>query len=692
MPKLPLNKSQREAVTTLGRPILVLAGAGSGKTRVVAGRIAHLILEQGVSPGQILGVTFTNKAAREMSERVRQIVGARKAKGVTLSTFHSFGCKILRAEMHHLGRPNNFTIYAGGEQISLITGLLRDLYGERMALHPGYVLNRISCAKNRMQTPDTFTPEHHDKYDEVLPTVYARYQQSLRACNAVDFDDLLFLVLNLFQQHPKVAKKYQKKYKYIIVDEYQDTNNLQFEIIESLVGDGDGLCVVGDDDQSIYAWRGADIHNILNFEKRHRNCLRVTLDINYRSTETILSAANAVIANNPGRHDKTLRSDIGGGVCIDVLRCSHESDEAAGIVERLLHFRDRFSLDWRDFAVLYRANAQSKPFERLLIQRRLPYRVIGGTQLYDRKEVRDVLAYLRVIVNPKDNLNLLRVLNFPRRGIGETSIDKIMAWSVEREAPLEDSLRFAGGIPGLPGETLKGIESFLALVDGFRGELKKPSNRRQVATFVERIVTATGLQEALRAAREPRERVEARIRNIENVLASARAYEGEAGAKATIREFVEQMALVSATDRNESKENQVPDVITLMTLHAAKGLEFPFVFLAGVEDGLIPHQRSLRDAGGIHEERRLFYVGMTRARRHLTLSYADERVTENGAKSLPPSRFLGEIPDQYQNVTHTSQGVDHCHLDPETAAGRLDFGAFLTELQTKRSQQAKIAS
>ena len=693
MPQLPLNPSQREAVTTTGRPVLVLAGAGCGKTRVVAARIAHLIHKEGVKPTQILGVTFTNKAAKEMRDRVRCVVGARHAKGVTLSTFHALGCRVLRESIAHLGRPRNFSIYAMSEQLSLVTGIIRDIYGHRLALHPGTMLNRISTVKNRMETPDSFTPRHHDKYDEVLPTVYARYEQSLLACNAVDFDDLLFLVLRLFQTKPDILEQYRSKLRHVLIDEYQDTNHLQFELVEALAGDGSGLCVVGDDDQSIYAWRGADIQNILSFADRHKKCRRVTLDINYRSTNSILAAANSVIANNPGRHEKNLRSDLGAGVCIDVMRCRHESDEAVSVVERILYFKNRFDLAWRDFAILYRANGQAKPFERVLVQRRLPYRVIGGTELYDRKEVRDLVAYLQIATNPKDNLNLLRILNYPRRGIGDSSIEKVMAWSVQHQQPVEKALRAVEKIPGVSAEALGGIASFLERVDRFRKEAKSRGTGR-VSALVRQVIEDTGLADELRSAHEPKERIQGRIRNLENLVAAAEGYEKETGARASAREFVAQVALLSAGDREKNSEEENPNLITLMTLHGAKGLEFPFVFLAGVEDGLLPHLRSMRDTGGIHEERRLFYVGMTRARRHLTLTHADERATENGAKNLPPSRFLREIPDEYLNVTHSSQGNNHCYLDAESASARVDFSGLLAELDKKqgtRQTQTSVA-
>lgn len=687
MALLDLNPAQLTAATTVGRPVLVLAGAGSGKTRVVAARIAHLIANEGVRSTQILGVTFTNKAAREMRERVIQVVGKSKGKNVTLSTFHSLGCAILREDIHHLGIPPDFSIYATGEQLSLITSIVRDLYGQRMNLHPGIMLYRISLAKNRLESPDEVTPRFNDKYDEILPAVYARYDRSLRACNAVDFDDLLLLVLRLFQQHEDVAQKYRTKYKHIIVDEFQDTNPLQMKMIDAMAGEGKGLCVVGDDDQSIYAWRGADIQNILSFAERRRTCLRVTLDLNYRSTNIILAAANAVVANNPGRHEKTLRSQLGEGVCIDVVKCLHEADEAAAVIERLLYFRQRFRLNWRDFAILYRANGQAKPFERLLVQKRLPYRAIGGTEYFDRKEVRDTLAYLQAIVNASDNLNLLRILNYPRRGIGGVSIERIMNWAAEKRVSVEQTLRNAGDIPGVNSDAVQGIGGFLQLLDEFRGKLKrKAAGKDSVSTLVAELVEAAGIKDELRAAKEPRERIEARLRNIDNLVEAANVYEAEARSKASLRDFLAQVALVSDRDLGgEPDEN--PDRITLMTLHGAKGLEFPFVFLAGVEDGLLPHSRALREAGGVHEERRLFYVGMTRARRHLTITHAEERATERGAKRLPLSRFVGEIPDRLLNVTHSSDGPAFCYANPETAAQRADFGLLLKNLAEKRKNK-----
>ncbi len=687
MSALQLNPEQKTAVTTVDRPILVLAGAGSGKTRVVAARIAYLIRRKGVKPDEILGMTFTNKAAREMRERVAISIGKQKSSLVTLSTFHSLGCTILRNEIHHLGYQKNFSIYGGAEQLSLITGILRDLYGNGMSMHPLRMQSRLSHTKNRMMTADTFEPQFHDKYDKVMPAVLSRYETSLRACNAVDFDDLLVLVLRLFQEHPKVAAKYRKKYKHLIVDEYQDTNPLQFRLVEELANGGKGLCVVGDDDQSIYAWRGADIQNILSFEKQHPECLRVTLDTNYRSTNTILTAANSVIGNNPGRHEKKLRSDLGEGVCVDLMKCTNENDEAVSVIERIIYYKNRFDLEWRDFAILYRANNLSKPFERVLVQQRLPYRVIGGTEAYDRKEVRDVMAYLQTVVNPNDSLNLLRILNYPRRGIGETSVERIMAWSLQNGVSVEKALRSAGQIPGLTSDASQGIDAFLKIVGRFRREARaKSKGKDAVSTFVSELIEATGIKDELHTSKDSRERINARIQNIDNLIETARRYESEAGANASAREFLTQMALVVNNDSNKDEREEVPNRITLMTLHGAKGLEFPFVFMVAAEDGILPHTRSLRETGGVHEERRLFYVGVTRARRHLTITHAEERATENGAKHLPPSRFIAEIPDELLNVSHSSQGNDHCYLDRESASARLDIKAMMQMFQEKRAQ------
>ncbi|MDD4458100.1 MAG: UvrD-helicase domain-containing protein, partial [Syntrophotalea acetylenica] len=538
-----LNDQQRAAVRHTEGPLLLLAGAGSGKTRVITSRIAYLLKNRGVTSEAILAVTFTNKAAREMRERVESMVDRRQAKGMVISTFHALCVRILKEDIEQLGYKKNFSIYGGADQLRLIRDLLQEINTGLRKYDADRVLYLISDAKNRLIAPDTFQPRHGDEYSGVVAAIYPRYQRALKAFNAVDFDDLIMLTVRLLQDKPAVLEKYQQRFRYLMVDEYQDTNAAQYRLLRLLARGHNNLCVVGDDDQSISGWRGADLGNILDFEKDFPGTMVIRLEQNYRSTGNILAAANAVIRNNRKRKAKALWTAGGPGDMIDYLLCDDDEDEARTVVERIMAEKFRASLNYRDFAILFRTNVQSRAFEEQLRYQNVPYVLIGGQQFFDRKEVKDVLAYFRVLLNPRDEVNLLRILNTPRRGIGDTSADRLIRFSAEHELPMWQVLQDAAQVDGLGEKTLEAIGRFVQLMDSYRRRFRVGRLSETGRELLEELRFEDDL---LRTAQDP-ERARRRMANVAEVVNAMASYE-QREAQPTLEGFLEKVSLL---DRDE---------------------------------------------------------------------------------------------------------------------------------------------
>jgi len=642
MSLLGLNPEQREAVLHTEGPLLLLAGAGSGKTKVVTHRIAHLVGTKGVDPEQILAVTFTNKAAREMQERVAGLVGKRRAEGMLISTFHSLCSRVLRADIEHLGYKRNFSIYGASDQQRLIKDLMAKIDGDH-GLSPDAILWKISDAKNRLIAPAQFGPfMRGDVIGEMAARVYPEYQKSLKSYNAVDFDDLIMLTVRLFNEHPAVLEKYQQRFRYIMVDEYQDTNAAQFELVRRLAEHWRNLCVVGDDDQSIYGWRGADPGNILDFENQYAGARTIKLEQNYRSTGNILGSANAVIKQNKKRKEKALWTAGGAGDKVGIVRCIDAEDEARAVIERIHHNLRSKQMAYRDHAILMRTNAQTLVFEQELRFADIPYVLIGGQQFFDRKEVKDAVAYLRFIVNPYDEVNLLRILNYPRRGIGRTSADLLIRTSIASGEPLWKVLRRARMLDGINAKAADAIDGFIALIEAHKLRFRSGSGLARTAGD---LFAAIGLEAELRRDPDSKEKIERRIENVEEIVNAVATYEGRVE-KPTLTGFLEKIALLDRDEPgSDSKEKKLAqDAVVLMSLHSSKGLEFPHVFMPGFEEGFLPHKKSVSENVDVDEERRLCYVGITRAREKLTILHADGRMKYGKTEPRETSRFLAEIP------------------------------------------------
>ncbi|HVF73491.1 MAG TPA: DNA helicase PcrA [Acidimicrobiales bacterium] len=624
-----LNPVQREAVLHESGPLLIVAGAGSGKTRVLTHRIAHLVRE-GVSPFEILAITFTNKAADEMKQRVARLVGP-VAQKMWVATFHSACVRILRRDAKLLGYPSSFTIYDQADAVRLVSYVLRDLNLDAKKMPPRTVQNTISTAKNELIDFETFRTNARTVFDRRIADVYAEYQRRLLAAGAMDFDDLLMVTVNLLQARPEVLAHYQERFKHLMVDEYQDTNRAQNELVLLLGKAHRNVCVVGDSDQSVYRFRGADIRNILEFEDAYPDARTIVLEQNYRSTQTILDAANAVIANNAMRKPKALWTEQVAGELITRYHAEDEHDEAAWVVHEMARLHDSGRLRWGDMAIFYRTNAMSRVFEEQLVRIGVPYKVVGGTKFYDRREVKDVLAYLRAIANPADEVSLKRIVNVPKRGVGDTSIGRLDAWAASHGVPFATAMASAEQA-GVTGKALGGIKDLLGLLDELRtGERQGP------ADLLEAVLSRTGYAAELEAERT----VEAagRLENLAEVVGHAREYE-------ELDQFLEAVSLVADSDEIDDDESKA----VLMTLHTAKGLEYPVVFMVGLEDGIFPHLRSLGEPDELEEERRLCYVGITRARERLYLTHAWCRTLWGSTQYNPPSRFLKEIPEDLTGV------------------------------------------
>ncbi len=629
-----LNKEQQQAVQHTEGPLLILAGAGSGKTKVLTVRIAHL-LAQGVNPYEILAITFTNKAAKEMKSRVEGLVGD-VANRIWLSTFHSFCAKFLRFELDNfLGYNSNFTIYDTSDSQAVIKAALKALNLDDKYYPVGAMIGAISDAKNKLLFASDFRKQARDFYQQKVADVYEYYERELRKNNALDFDDLLLVAVKLLQSNEAVLDKYSKRFRYVMIDEYQDTNHAQYLLAKLLAAHWKNIAVVGDADQSIYAWRGADIQNILDFEKDYPNCTSIKLEQNYRSTKIILDAANAVIENNEGRPKKNLWTDKTEGAKIQHFTAQSEHEEAAFIGDTIAKKHDIHGVPYGDMAILYRTNAQSRVLEEALIKRALPYTMVGGTKFYDRKEIKDVLAYLRVLYNPFDDLSLLRIINVPKRSIGATTVAKLQDYARANGTSLFMTLTQLHLVDTIKGKTKEKLEEFGILIFTLVAEMEDKS----VLDILEAILDRTGYLAQLEESTDPQD--QARAENIGELLSVAKDFQ-DTNPTGTVEDFLEQVALVNDVDSFEQEESKV----TLMTLHAAKGLEFPIVFLGGLEEGLFPHSRTLMNPEEIEEERRLAYVGITRAEKELYISNATTRTVFGRTSSYLPSRFIDEIPEE----------------------------------------------
>jgi DNA helicase II / ATP-dependent DNA helicase PcrA len=654
-----LNGPQREAVTHAGSPLLIVAGAGSGKTRVLTHRIAYLLAAREVHPGQIIAITFTNKAAGEMKDRVAALVGPR-ARLMWVSTFHSACVRILRAEHEHAGLKSTFSIYDADDSRRLMQLVIRELDLDPKRYSARGLAAQVSNLKNELIDPDEFAGRARGPNERALAEAYTLYQRRLQEAHALDFDDLIMATVHLFQSHPQVAESYRRRFRHVLVDEYQDTNHAQYMLIKELVGTAGStsdlppaeLCVVGDADQSIYAFRGATIRNILEFERDFVNARTILLEQNYRSTQTILNAANSVIGHNSSRKPKRLWSDAGAGEQIVGYVADTEHAEADWVAREIHRLCDAGEARPGDVAVFYRTNAQSRVFEEVFIRSGLPYKVVGGVRFYERQEVRDALAYLRAVVNDDDTVSLRRILNTPRRGIGDRAEACVEALATRDRISFGAALRRADEAPGISARATKGIAEFVALLDGLR-DLAATAPPEEV---LEAVLTRSGYLAELEESLDPQDA--GRVENLQELVSVAREYtervESQAvdGESATVAGFLEQVALIADADEVPDQPQGADDgrrhqgVVTLMTLHTAKGLEFPVVFLTGLEDGVFPHMRSLSDTNELEEERRLAYVGITRARRRLYLSRAVTRSAWGQPAYNPPSRFTAELPDE----------------------------------------------
>ncbi|MFH9003884.1 DNA helicase PcrA [Streptomyces afghaniensis] len=652
-----LNDNQRAAVVHSGSPLLIVAGAGSGKTRVLTHRIAHLLAERDVHPGQILAITFTNKAAGEMKERVEQLVGPR-ANAMWVMTFHSACVRILRRESKKLGFTSSFSIYDAADSKRLMALVCRDLDLDPKRFPPKSFSAKISNLKNELIDEEDFAAQATDGFEKTLAQAYAMYQSRLREANALDFDDLIMTTVNLLRAFPDVAEHYRRRFRHVLVDEYQDTNHAQYALVRELVGTSEHpvdvppgpddvppaeLCVVGDADQSIYAFRGATIRNILQFEEDYPDATTILLEQNYRSTQTILSAANAVIERNESRRPKNLWTNAGAGATITGYVADTEHDEAQFVADEIDRLTDAGEAKAGDVAVFYRTNAQSRVFEEVFIRVGLPYKVVGGVRFYERKEVRDVLAYLRVLANPEDSVPLRRILNVPKRGIGDRAEAMIDALSQREKISFPQALKRVDEAYGMAARSTNAVKRFNTLMEDLRTIVESGAGP---ATVLEAVLERTGYLAELQASTDPQD--ETRIENLQELAAVAMEFEQERGEeeRGTLSDFLEQVALVADSDQIPDEEDG-DGVITLMTLHTAKGLEFPVVFLTGMEDGVFPHMRALGQAKELEEERRLAYVGITRARERLYLTRSTLRSAWGQPSYNPPSRFLEEIPPAY---------------------------------------------
>lgn len=670
-----LNPQQRLAVETLNGPVLILAGAGTGKTRVITYRIAHMV-ERGISAERILGVTFTNKAAREMQERVGKLIPKRpkldngeKPLRPTICTFHSLCVRILRQHIEKLGYKRNFVIYDQSEQLSALKKILSHISTKGEKIDAGVILARLSKIKNAAD--DTGAPV--DDETAVARHIRPRYESALRACNAVDFDDLLLLVLRLFAEHPESLETCRAKYRYVMVDEYQDTNAAQFNIVHALTREHRNLCVVGDDDQSIYGWRGAEISNLLDMEKHYPEVKVIKLEQNYRSTTTILNAANAVIKKNVRRRGKQLWSKNGHGAKISLQTFKDDEEEARTIVELIEYARMTKRIPWSAQAILFRTNIQSRPLETALRKSQVRYHLIGGQSFFDRREIRDFLAYLKLFVNPNDDVSLLRIANVPARGLSDVTMERLLSASHERKGSVFTAMQNPAVTATFQAQARKSIESFVEFVERTRQPLEKIDAQHSIllSSWADRFFDEIGYFNELRRSEKTPEGAESRIRNIKELLVTLDEQPSTLSPHDRLQSFLEEITL--DTEREEEKE-EAGDAVTLITMHSCKGLEFPHVYIVGMEEGLLPHSRS-KEENTLDEERRLFYVALTRAKESLTISHCASRKKFGQSMPCHPSSFLHDLPGEL--VEH----ADELAKKPVSAeSGRDQFAAMRAAL------------
>ncbi len=636
-----LNKEQYEGAITIDGQLLILAGAGSGKTRVLTYRMAHMIEDMGIAPYNILAITFTNKAAKEMKDRVISLIGS-KAENMWISTFHSTCVRILRREIDKIGYTSNFTIYDTSDQKVLIKECMKLLNINDKDISDQEILSKIGKAKDTMQTAQSFMRQNESNFREKkIAEAYEMYQRRLKENNALDFDDLIFKAVELFKSNPEVLDFYQNKFKYIMVDEYQDTNGAQYELIKLLASKYKNICVVGDDDQCIYQWRGADIQNILDFEKDYPNAKVIKLEQNYRSKSNILNAANVVIVNNANRKSKVLRTEQEAGDKIKIYRAFSDSDEGDFVSKQIAEIKSKENKEYKDFAILYRTNAQSRIFEESLRRRGIPYKIVGGTRFYDRKEIKDILAYLKAIVNPRDDVSLKRIINVPKRSIGDATVSKIQEFANSFELDMWDALMEVRTIPTLTPRNANNIEVFTNLME----EFMSLSETAPISILIESILKGTGYLKQLEASKEIEDK--SRIENLKELVSDAVDFEKNNEDK-SLAAYLEKVSLVQDTDKIEEQE----DTIVLMTVHSAKGLEFPVVFMVGMENGIFPGNMSFEKESEMEESRRLCYVGITRAKETLFMTSAEVRRVFGRTVAYSQSDFINEIkPDLKEYVS-----------------------------------------
>nr|WP_106781414.1 DNA helicase PcrA [Lysinibacillus timonensis] len=656
-----MNPQQTEAVKTTEGPLLIMAGAGSGKTRVLTHRIAYLVVEKEVYPSKILAITFTNKAAREMRNRIDGLLGSGISESMWVSTFHSMCVRILRRNIDRIGISKNFSILDSSDQLTVIKNVVKQLNIDSKRYEPRAILNAISSAKNECITADDYRANSNpnNPYEKVIADVYEGYQKRLLKNQSLDFDDLIMTTIHLFERVPDVLEFYQNKFQYIHVDEYQDTNHSQYKLVKMLAKKFKNICVVGDSDQSIYRWRGADIGNILSFEKDYPKAKVILLEQNYRSTKRILQAANDVIENNESRYPKKLRTDNIDGDKIKVFKAGSEQQEAQFVVKTIKELMDSENRSLDDFAILYRTNAQSRVMEEVLVKSNMTYQIVGGTKFYDRKEIKDLLAYLRLIANNDDDLSLARIINEPKRNIGATSFERMATYAIQQDRSIFDALNEVVFM-GLTPKATSAVEKFRDLIEGFT----KMQEYLSVTELVEQVIDKTGYRAMLEA--EKSIEAESRLENIEEFLSVTKAFEERSDDKSLVA-FLTDLALVADIDALE-KEDTSKGSIILMTMHSAKGLEFPVVFIIGMEENIFPHSRSLDDPAEMEEERRLAYVGITRAEQRLYLTCAQSRTLYGRSSFNSPSRFLREISEEVMEQISTSNQLN-------THSDSLPFGA-----------------
>ena len=627
-----LNKEQYDGATTIEGQVLILAGAGSGKTRVLTHRMAHMIEDLNIAPYNILAITFTNKAAKEMKDRVRALIGER-ADNMWISTFHSTCVRILRREIDKIGYKSSFTIYDSSDQKTLVKECMKSLNINDKDITEQEIIGKIGKAKDSMKTPRNFMLENEANFREKkVADVYEMYQKRLKENNALDFDDLIFKTVELFKNNPDVLDFYQNKFKYIMVDEYQDTNGAQYELVRLLAAKYKNICVVGDDDQCIYQWRGADIKNILDFEKDYPGAKVIKLEQNYRSKNNILSAANVVIVNNANRKSKVLRTEQEAGSKIKIYRAYADSDEGDFVGKQILEIKDKEDKHYNDFAILYRTNAQSRIFEESFRRKGIPYKIIGGTKFYDRKEIKDVLAYLKVIVNPQDDVSIKRIINVPKRSIGDATVSKVQDFASNFEINMWDALGEVRTIPTLTARNVSSIEPFVELMENFI----TLSETVPVSVLIESILKDTGYLKQLQDSNEIEDK--SRIENLKELVSDAVDFE-KSNEDKSLSAYLEKVSLVQDTDKIEEDD----DTVVLMTVHSAKGLEFPVVFMVGMENGIFPGNASFEKESEMEESRRLCYVGITRAKETLFMTSAEVRRVFGRTVAYPQSDFINEI-------------------------------------------------